>query len=86
MRFGEQVLAGLGFEADAVAETMADVRARDHERLELQVVGGITAGRSLMRGNLVTPEPEPLARPQHAPRTLNEGAAAVIGREEPPPR
>ena len=56
------------------------------ERLELQVVGGITAGRSLMRGNLVTPEPEPLARPQREPRTLNEGAAAVIGREEPPPR
>jgi glutathione-regulated potassium-efflux system protein KefB len=86
MSFGEQVLAGLGFEAEAVAETMLDVRARDRERLELQVVGGISAGRSLMRGNLATPEPEPLARPQHGPRTLNEGAAAVIGREEPPPR
>jgi glutathione-regulated potassium-efflux system protein KefB len=86
MSFGEQVLAGLGFEADAVAETMADVRARDRERLELQVVGGITAGRSLMRGNLATPEPEPLARPQRPPRTLNEGAAAVIGREDSPPR
>ncbi len=86
MSFGEQVLAGLGFEAEAVAETMADVRARDRERLELQVVGGITAGRSLMRGNLATPEPEPLARPQREPRTLNEGAAAVIAREEPPPR
>jgi glutathione-regulated potassium-efflux system protein KefB len=85
MSFGEQVLTGLGFEAGTVAETMADVRARDRERLELQVVGGITAGRSLMRGNLATPEPEPLARPQHPPRTLNEGAAAVIGREETPP-
>jgi glutathione-regulated potassium-efflux system protein KefB len=85
MSFGEQVLTGLGFEAGTVAETMADVRARDRERLELQVVGGITAGRSLMRGNLATPEPEPLARPQHPPRTLNEGAAAVIGWEETPP-
>jgi glutathione-regulated potassium-efflux system protein KefB len=85
MKFGEQVLTGLGFEAGAVAETMADVRARDRERLELQVVGGITAGRSLMRGNLATPEPEPLARPQRGPRTLNEGAAAAIRREEPPP-
>jgi glutathione-regulated potassium-efflux system protein KefB len=84
MSFGEQVLEGLGFEAGVVAETMADVRARDRERLELQVVGGITAGRSLMRGNLSTPEPEPLARPQHEARTLNEGAAAVIGGDEPP--
>jgi glutathione-regulated potassium-efflux system protein KefB len=87
MSFGEQVLKGLGFEADAVVETMTDVRARDRERLELQVVGGPTAGRSLMRGNVATPEPEPLARPQRATRTLNEGAAAVIGRdEETPPR
>ena len=86
MSFGEQVLRGLGFEAGAVAETMEDVRARDRERLELQIVGGITAGRSLMRGNLATPEPEPLARPQREPQTLNEGAAVVIGREEPPPR
>jgi len=84
MSFGEQVLAGLGFEAGAVAETMADVRARDRERLEMQIVGGITAGRSLMRGNLATPEPEPLVRPQREPRTLNEGAAAVIRPEEPP--
>ena len=86
MSFGERVLAGLGFEAAAVAETMADVRARDRERLELQVVDGITAGRSLMRGNVATPEPEPLARPQRETRTLNEGAAAVIGRDEPPAR
>jgi glutathione-regulated potassium-efflux system protein KefB len=84
MSFGERVLEGLGFEAGVVAETMADVRARDRERLELQVVGGITAGRSLMRGNVATPEPEPLARPQRESRTLNEGAAAVIGGDEPP--
>jgi len=62
------------------------LRARDRERLELQVVGGITAGRSLMRGNLTTPEPEPLARPQREARTLNEGAAAVIRRDGPPAR
>jgi glutathione-regulated potassium-efflux system protein KefB len=86
MVFGEQVLAGLGFEASAVAETMADVRARDRERLALQVVGGITAGRSLMRGNLATPEPEPLVRPQHESRALNQDAAAVIERPESPSR
>jgi glutathione-regulated potassium-efflux system protein KefB len=76
--FGERVLAGLGFEAEEVAETMADVRRRDGERFELQLAGGITAGRALMRGNLATPEPAPLVRPQHGPRALNPEAAAAI--------
>ena len=61
---------------------MADVRRRDQERLELQLVGGITAGRALLRGNLATPEPAPLTRPQRETRALNDGAAAVIERED----
>ena len=76
--FGERVLAELGFEAQEVAATMADVRQRDQERFELQLAGGITAGRALMRGNLATPEPAPLTRPQHGPRALNPEAAEVI--------
>jgi len=76
--FGERVLAGLGFEAEEVAGTLADVRQRDQERFELQLAGGITAGRALMRGNLPTPEPAPLTRPQHGPRALNAEAAGVI--------
>jgi glutathione-regulated potassium-efflux system protein KefB len=76
--FGEHVLKGLGFEETLVAETMADVRRRDAERLELQLAGGITAGRSLMRGNLVTPEPAPLVRPQHAARPLDAATARVM--------
>ena len=76
--FGEAVLAGLGFAADEVAETMDDVRRRDQERLEMQVVGGITAGRTLLRGNVATPEPAPLTRPQHAAVALNPEAAAAI--------
>jgi len=76
--FGEAVLAGLGFAADEVAETMDDVRRRDQERLEMQVVGGITAGRTLLRGNVATPEPAPLTRPQHGAVALNPEAAAAI--------
>jgi glutathione-regulated potassium-efflux system protein KefB len=78
--FGEAVLAGLGFAPDEVAETMADVRRRDQERLEMQLVGGITAGRTLLRGNVATPEPAPLTRPQHDAVALNPEAAAAIQR------
>ena len=80
--FGEQVLKGLGFEETVVVDTMADVRRRDAERLELQLVDGITAGRSLMRGNLVTPEPVPLTRPQREARALNPEAASALGAEQ----
>ena len=80
--FGEQVLRGLGFDEQVVTETMADVRRRDTERLELQLAGGITAGRSLMRGNLATPEPAPLTRPQREGRALNDAAAEAIERDD----
>jgi glutathione-regulated potassium-efflux system protein KefB len=65
--FGEAVLTELGLPADQAAETIADVRRRDKERLALQVVSGIQAGRSLMRGNMTTPMPEPLTPPRAAP-------------------
>jgi len=81
MAFGEQVLRGLGHEEALVVETMEDVRRRDQERLELQLVGGITAGRSLLRGNMPTPEPAPLTEPQHPGRALNPEAARVIQAE-----
>ena len=79
LAFGERVLAGLGFGSTEVAETMADVRRRDLERFELQLVDGIKAGRALMRGNMATPEPAPLTRPRHEARPLNDAAAAAIG-------
>ena len=44
--FGEQVLRGLGFGEREVLETMTDVRRRDEERHEQQLVGGIGAGRA----------------------------------------
>jgi glutathione-regulated potassium-efflux system protein KefB len=78
--FGAAVLGGLGFAPEEVAETIADVRRRDQERLELQVVGGIRAGRSLMRGNMATPEPAPLTKPQRETRALDPATAAAIER------
>ncbi len=82
MTFGARVLEGLGFAAAEIDETMDDVRRRDRERLELQVVGGVTAGRSLLRGNQATPEPSPLTRPQHGARALNPAAAQAIASDE----
>jgi glutathione-regulated potassium-efflux system protein KefB len=85
--FGDNVLRGLGYDADERAATLADVRQRDEDRLGLQLIGGISAGRSLMRNNQATPEPAPLTRPKHEPRGLNPEAAQAIetaGQGDPP--
>jgi glutathione-regulated potassium-efflux system protein KefB len=58
---------------------MADVRQRDEDRLGLQLIGGVMAGRSLMRNNQATPEPAPLTRPKHEGRALNPEAAEAAG-------
>jgi glutathione-regulated potassium-efflux system protein KefB len=78
MVFGEHVLKGLGYDPAEIAETLADVRQRDEDRLGLQLIGGITAGRSLMRNNQATPEPAPLTRPKHAARALNPEATKAV--------
>lgn len=70
--FGREALLELDFDEAAVAETIADVRRRDEERLALQLAGGITAGRSLMRGNLSTPQPAPYIKPRREGVVLNE--------------
>jgi glutathione-regulated potassium-efflux system protein KefB len=79
MLYGEQLLRALGFPDSVIAETMEDVRQRDTERLEMQLVGGITAGRALMRGNMPTPIPAPLSAPRLEAKALNEEAADVLG-------
>ena len=78
LKFGEQVLIDLGFNAEDVAETIEDVRRRDAERLDLQLAGGIQAGRSLMRGNMPTPQPAPYVKPKREGRVLNAGDAPEL--------
>jgi glutathione-regulated potassium-efflux system protein KefB len=75
--FGNAVLLGLGIEESKAAETMSDVRRRDAARLDMQVTGGIEAGKTLIRGNMVTPEPAPLTAPQRKGRVLNPDADAL---------
>ncbi|MCR5877773.1 NAD-binding protein [Phenylobacterium sp. J367] len=70
--FGHEVLVELGVDEDVATETIVDVRRRDEARLELQLAGGLTAGRFLMRGNLQTPKPEPFSVPRSEGQVVNE--------------
>jgi glutathione-regulated potassium-efflux system protein KefB len=80
--FGYQVLVDLGFTHEQAQETIEDVRRRDEQRLALQMVEGIQAGRSLMRGNIRTTRPEPYVKPRREGQALNEEAAEALGDEE----
>jgi glutathione-regulated potassium-efflux system protein KefB len=77
LAFGHAALEKLGVEREEAAEIMDDVRRRDSERLDLQVVEGIYAGSQLLRSN--QPVPTPLTTPRQAGRAGNEEAAAVLG-------
>ncbi len=81
LAFSGAVLRELGFNDIEIAETIEDVRDRDAERFELQLAGGIEAGRALMRGNMQTPQPTPFTRPRREAQALNEEAADAIGEE-----
>ncbi len=63
LAFGHAVLTGLGFDEAEAGEAIDDVRERDERRVELELVGGLVAGRKLIRGNMTTPEPEPFFPP-----------------------
>ncbi len=81
LAFGGAVLRDLGVSDVDIAETIEDVRSRDAERFALQITGGLTAGRSLMRNNQQTPQPEPYRAPRRDPKALNEEAAEAIGED-----
>jgi glutathione-regulated potassium-efflux system protein KefB len=83
LAFGKAVLVGLGFDAAEAEETARDVRKRDDERLALQMVGGFTAGRSLLRGNMTTPEPTPLVQPKAKAQPLSPSTAEVLDKDKP---
>ncbi|HBI19291.1 MULTISPECIES: monovalent cation:proton antiporter-2 (CPA2) family protein [unclassified Brevundimonas] len=75
LKFGERALVELGLDEREAAETIGDVRRRDDARLDLQLTGGVTAGRQLMRGNMPTPQPAPYIKPRREGRLLNEDEA-----------
>ncbi|MBX9450461.1 MAG: monovalent cation:proton antiporter-2 (CPA2) family protein [Mesorhizobium sp.] len=76
--FGRATLETLGVPDEEADELMDEVRRRDAERLEIQVVGGIYAGNQLLKGN--QPTPTPLATPKRGGSAGNEEAAEAIRR------
>lgn len=83
LKFGERALVELGLDEREAAETIGDVRRRDDARLDLQLTGGVTAGRQLMRGNMPTPQPAPYIKPRREGRLLNEDEAGPPAPVEP---
>jgi glutathione-regulated potassium-efflux system protein KefB len=64
--FSQAVLTGLGLDEEQARAAIEDVRDRDAQRVELELVGGLEAGRKLMRGNVETPEPSPFFKTKPA--------------------
>jgi CPA2 family monovalent cation:H+ antiporter-2/glutathione-regulated potassium-efflux system protein KefB len=68
MAFGAQALVTLGDTPEDAAAIAADVRRRDVERFEMQLVGGMYAGTALLRGNLAaTTGRAPIAQEEPVP-------------------
>jgi glutathione-regulated potassium-efflux system protein KefB len=62
--FSQAVLTGLGFDEEEARDAVSEVRHRDAERVELELIGGLEHGRLFVRGNLAVPEPRPLFKPR----------------------
>ncbi len=60
--FGSKTLEALGMPEASAEEIREDIRRRDEERLQIQAVEGITAGRDMLFNSPV--KPEPLIKPK----------------------
>jgi glutathione-regulated potassium-efflux system protein KefB len=78
LTFSGAVMRELDIDDFTIAETIEEVRDRDAARIELELAGGLEAGRALIRGNVQTPTPTPFTRPRREGRALNEEAAEAI--------
>jgi glutathione-regulated potassium-efflux system protein KefB len=78
LAFGQKALVALGVDEEEAAEAILEVRRRDEERLELELAGGLEAGRSLMRNNVRTPKPDPFTVPRRKGETIFPNAAGAL--------
>jgi monovalent cation:proton antiporter-2 (CPA2) family protein len=76
VEFGRAVLEGLGLAHERAVEVADYVRQRDIDRLALQQVEGIAAGRELVWKQPV--RPEPLSEPVRHSEALNAGARELL--------
>jgi len=79
VEFGRAVLEGLGLAHERAVEVADYVRQRDMDRLALQQVEGIAAGRDLVWNQRV--RPEPLSEPVRQSEALNPEARDLVGSE-----
>ena len=75
LAFSEAALVAVDVPTNEAAEIVAEIRRRDAARLELEIVGGVEAGRDLLLGN--APVPRPLTSPKRASQALSEETAAI---------
>jgi CPA2 family monovalent cation:H+ antiporter-2 len=55
--FGRRTLQALGMSENSASDIVEDIRGRDEERLQIQAVQGLGAGRGLLFNSPVRPEP-----------------------------
>ena len=82
LEFGRAALEALGLTPERAVDVRNYVRKRDLERLGLQQIEGIAAGRELMFARMV--QPEPLSTPLHESRALNPEAAGLVSEDAEP--
>jgi glutathione-regulated potassium-efflux system protein KefB len=75
LAFSEAALRTLGVPEEEATETVAEVRRRDAERLQLELAGGLGAGRAAVLGN--APKPTPFTQPTRPAQPLSEETAVV---------
>ena len=76
LAFGGAALKELGVSAQDAADTMADVRARDATRFDLDLTSGDMLGSAHLMHT--KPVPQPFSVPRQEAEALNEGAAEVL--------
>jgi glutathione-regulated potassium-efflux system protein KefB len=84
MMMGRAALMELGVPPEEVEDIIDDVRRRDEERLQLQIAGGLTAGRDLVHSE---PVPTPLTRPRRTGQVIEadgDQAGEAATREDAP--
>jgi CPA2 family monovalent cation:H+ antiporter-2 len=63
--FGRRILEGLDMDGERALAIADDIRERDEQRLELQAVEGLAAGRQMLHNKPVREvKPEPLMKPK----------------------
>ena len=81
LALGETALTGLGYTLEEAAETAEEVKWRDLERLQLQVLeGSVSAGGDLMFRQ--GPTPAPLTPPKREAKALTDETAEVAGEDD----